>query len=376
MSDLGRRWPQRDVTLAAGGLFLVCFALVHYWFWAYGRLVDWPVYKDYGDAIVHHGELPYRDFAVDYPPGALPVFVLPSLFGDYRIAFEALMALCGVGLVAVVAWVRPAAAFFVALSPVLAGSLILSRYDLWPALLAAGALAALLGRRHRLGWALLGVAVAAKLWPAVLVPPALAWAAVHGRVRAALAGVVALAVVVLPFAVLAPHGLYESVRGQAGRPLQIESFGASLLTAFGHPAITTSHGSQSIVGHGLLAASFAALQAVALVAVWGAFLRGPVDRDRLLRYSAASVCTFVAFGKVLSPQFLLWLVPFVPLVRGRRGLAATGLLAAALVLTQVWFPWRYWRYVGGFHLAGVVLARNLVLVALLAVLAWPVVRRS
>ncbi len=376
MSDLSRRWPQRDVTLAAGGLFLVCFALVHYWFWAHGRLVDWPVYKDYGDAIVHQGELPYRDFAVDYPPGALPVFVLPSLFGDYRIAFEALMALCGVGLVAVVAWVRPAAAFFIALSPVLAGSLILSRYDLWPALLAAGALAALLGRRHRLGWALLGVAVAAKLWPAVLVPPALAWAAVHGRIRAALAGVIALAVVVLPFAVLAPHGLYESVRGQADRPLQIESVGASLLTTFGHPAITTSHGSQSIVGHGLLAASFAALQAVALVAVWGAFLRGPVDRDRLLRYSAASVCAFVAFGKVLSPQFLLWLVPFVPLVRGRRGLAATGLLAAALVLTQVWFPWRYWRYVGGFHLAGVVLARNLVLVALLAVLAWPVVRRS
>ena len=74
---------------------------------------------------------------------------------------------------------------------------------------------------------------------------------------------------------------------------------------------------------------------------------------------------------MLSPQYLIWLVPLVPLVRGRRGVAALVALTAALVLTQVWFPFRYWAYVGKFHLAGVVLARDLVLVALVAVLAWP-----
>ena len=47
------------------------------------------------------------------------------------------------------------------------------------------------------------------------------------------------------------------------------------------------------------------------------------------------------------------------------------LLTAALVLTQVWFPQRYWDYADSFHLAGVVLARDLVLVALLAVLVLP-----
>jgi len=37
----------------------------------------------------------------------------------------------------------------------------------------------------------------------------------------------------------------------------------------------------------------------------------------------------------------------------------------------VWFPLRYWDYVNGFHLAWVVLLRDLGFLALLAVLAWP-----
>ena len=371
MSELSRRWPQLDVTLAGGGLFLFSFALVHRWFWAHGQLVDWPVYKTYGDAIVHHGQVPYRDFHVEYPPLALVVFVIPSLFGDYRTVFEVLTAACGVGLVAVVATIRPAAAYYVGVSPVLVGSLILTRFDLWPALLTTGALAALLGGRHRLGWGLLGAAVAAKLWPVVIVPLALGWAIAHRRLRSSLVGLAAFAVAVVPFALIAPHGLFESVRGQGDRPLQIESLAASLLTTFGQPSVITSHGSQNLAGHGLLAAMFSAAQALAIIALWIAFLRGPIDRERLVRYSAACVCAFVALGKVLSPQFLLWLVPLVPLVRGRRGIAATILLSAALVLTQVWFPWRYWGYAEHFHLAGVVLARNLALVALLVVLAWP-----
>jgi hypothetical protein len=135
--------------------------------------------------------------------------------------------------------------------------------------------------------------------------------------------------------------------------------------------VISSHGSQNISGHGTVAAFFAVLQLATLVALWIAFARGPATGDRLVRYSAAAVCAFIAFGKVLSPQFLLWLIPLVPLVRGRRGVAATVLLTLALALTQVWFPRRYWDYVYAFDGAGAVLARNLALVALFAVLAWP-----
>jgi uncharacterized membrane protein len=357
--------------LAASALFLVAWGLVHQWFWAHGQLVDWPTYETYGKAM-RDGLVPYRDFAVEYPPGALPMFVLPTfLHGAYASSFAWVMALCGVLLVAVVASLRPRAALYVAVGPLLVGSLILSRFDLWPALLATASLVLLVRGRHALGWALLGAAVAAKLWPLVLVPLALAWSIRRGRPLAPLAGAAVLLVITLPFAIVSPEGLWDSVSGQASRPLQVESLGAAFLTTFSHPEIVTSHGSQNVVGHHALGVAFGALQLVVLVALWVAFARGPATSDRLVRYAAACTCAFVVFGKVLSPQYLIWLLPLVPLVRGRRGLAATGLLTAALLLTQVWFPQRYFDYALEFRNAGVVLLRDLVLVGLLAALAWP-----
>jgi len=364
--------PSRsELAVGACGLFLLCWGLVHLDFWSAHEIVDWPTYERYADLILHHGLVPYRDFAVEYPPGAIAAFLVPAFFGDYAGAFAWQMAVCGVALVAVVTAIRVEAGFYVAFAPVLAGSLILSRFDLWPALLTVSALAALLGGRHRLGWGLLGAAFAAKLWPFVLVPLALAWSYRAGRLRAALVGLAVALVLFLPFAFVAPSGLWHSISGQGSRPLQIESLGASLFTVFGHPRVITTHGSQNVAGHGAVAAMFALVQVAALVALWVSFARRPVTSARLLRYSAACVCAFVAFGKVLSPQFLLWLIPLVPLVRGRRGLAATALLTLALVLTQVWFPDAYFDYIGTFHDARVVLARNLTLVALFAVLAWP-----
>ncbi len=109
-----------------------------------------------------------------------------------------------------------------------------------------------------------------------------------------------------------------------------------------------------------------------LVALWIGFARGPAEQDRFVRYAAGCVAAFVAFGKVLSPQYLIWLVPLVPLVRGRRGLAASALLALAMLATQYWFTSaRYADYIGTYRYASLVLSRNVLLVVLLAVVAWP-----
>jgi L-cystine uptake protein TcyP (sodium:dicarboxylate symporter family) len=80
------------------------------------------------------------------------------------------------------------------------------------------------------------------------------------------------------------------------------------------------------------------------------------------------VVVFVALGKVLSPQFLIWLVPLVALVVGRVGVAAGSLLAAALVTTHLWFPTRYWDLVDLEPVGWLALVRNALLVALAVVL--------
>jgi hypothetical protein len=138
--------------------------------------------------------------------------------------------------------------------------------------------------------------------------------------------------------------------------------------------MVSSRGSQNLVGSAPDTAGSisTALLLVSLLGIWLAAARGPATPERLVRWTAASVAAFIAFDKVLSPQFLIWLLPLVPLVGGRRGLVASGLLALALLLTQIWFPIRYFDLVHFDELPSwVLLARDLVLVALVVALTAP-----
>jgi Mannosyltransferase (PIG-M) len=177
----------------------------------------------------------------------------------------------------------------------------------------------------------------------------------------------------LPFVVLAPGGVWHSISVQLGRPLQIETLGSALLLAAHHTFGVgvegdTSHGSQNLDGTAadVMAVASSLVQLGLLLWIWISFARGKASRESFVLASVAAVCVFVAFGKVLSPQFLIWLVPLVPLVRGRRGLWASGLLLLALVLTQIWFPFRYFRLALDFEpsMTWLLLVRDLVLVAL------------
>ena len=104
----------------------------------------------------------------------------------------------------------------------------------------------------------------------------------------------------------------------------------------------------------------------------------PVDGGAARPVATAAVVAFVAFGKVLSPQYLVWLLFLVPLVGGLRGRVAGGAatLSAAL-LDRLWFPARYWQLVKEFDplASWLVLARNLTLVALFVVLVLGLVRQ-
>jgi len=389
-----------SVLLLAAALcvFLLSWSLLHHGFLNRNQIVDTPTYAKYGDAIAR-GAVPYRDFRPEYPPAALPMFVLPALGNEhdtnaYDRWFDREMALCGcfallgtfLCLRALNAGTgRTALSLLVfALSPLLIGSVVLSRFDWWPAALAVVALAALLWERPLLSGVLLGVAAAAKLWPAALAPLFLIWLLrVHGGMTArrwAAVFAATVAAIFLPFTVISPRGIGHSFYAQLGRPLQLESLGAAILLAVHHWAgtplqLVNSFGSQNVTGPGthVAAAVTTVLGIAALLFVWLQFARGALVGERLVTSCAASVAALLAFGKVFSPQFVIWLVPFVLLVGGLDGFGTGVLLTAILLLTQSWFPRHYWNLAQQFAptQSGELLARDLCVVGLFFVLAWP-----
>jgi Glycosyltransferase family 87 len=361
VSRIGGTW----VAAAAGSVLLgISFYALITWL-EHGQLSDVGGYQQHATAI-RAGQVPYRDFPFEYPPAALPPMLLPAYMSwSYATSFAVLMGVCGAACIAAAASALRAVGagvertwavlLAIGVAPLVLGSLFDTRFDLWPTLLAVGALAALVRDRPVVSGALLGLGFAAKLWPVVLLPIAL----VHlwrrkGR-RGALLHLAAFvgvaAACFLPFVILAPDGLRAMFADQLGRPLQVESLGAAVLMAaehFGMRPLATidSHGAQALSGHGAgLAANLSTvLEVVTVVAIWVLFARRRnADGEAVLLATGATVAALIAFDKVLSPQYLIWLVPFVFLVRGERGLLAGGLLFLALGLTQSWFPAHYWR---------------------------------
>jgi uncharacterized membrane protein len=135
--------------------------------------------------------------------------------------------------------------------------------------------------------------------------------------------------------------------------------------------VGSSHGSEFLAAPGA-AALAAASGALALAALAGAYAVLWRRRDRLREdpslvpaAALAVLLAAIAFGKVLSPQYLVWLLPCVALVLPRRPLlGAAGL--GLLVLTHLEFPALYWRFVAFAPLpVAIVVLRNALLVGTL-----------
>jgi hypothetical protein len=343
------------------------------------------------------GQVPYRDFLLEYPPGFLPV-VLAAGPADERYYDRFRLIMLSLGALAVVLIVFAlylvgadvielctGVLVFATLPLTLNPGLVFERFDLWPAVLLLVAVVALLKERRALAFAALGVGAVAKLYPIAAVP--LAFLAPHGRARVrrdlSVFAVAALALS-LPFAILAPRGVGHVAHLLERRPLQVESLGASILLAAHRlgvykPTIYNSFaGSWDLAGPAAKIVSVigTAAEAGALLVVWILFARGPRGSRELLLAVAAAVVGFVAFGKVLSPQYVVWIAAAVPLALGRVRLFALGATVGAAVLTRYVYVDRYDDLLRAGQVSWLLLVRNAVLVALFCALALELAARA
>ena len=353
---------------------------------------DLYVYEQYA-RLLHDGQLPYRDFGFEYPPlAALPLW-LAGVFGrdpqSIEWTFGALMALCLVAGQQLAARLAGGGrdgltvAWLLVLAPVLIGASVRTHFDPLPIAIALAALLMLVRERHDLAFLLLGLGTMTKLFPGLLALVALVWLAGRGEWREAIRlGAIFTAIVLaisLPFA---GAGYVDSFQFHLDRPVQIESTAASVLFALGGSEVTgTNLRPDRFKSNGLdgghadtVEALFAALLVLAMAAIVLLAARGRTVRHMVL-CGFAALLAFVTLGKVFSPQYVIWLAPFAALawVWGQRAVAA--LVTAAIVLTHVEFPSRYFDLINVHtDVVLIVAARNALLLVALAVLAVSLAR--
>mgnify|MGYP001026407892 CR=1 FL=1 len=368
----------------APGWLLVAFSFIHVFiilflfksdFWGSLRYSATGLYFDYASQMFQ-GAVPYRDFPLEYPPLAILFLALPGLAGSdlsgYALSFTVeivIFDLLGLYLLFAISRLRGlrcGAVFSVyTLSLLALWPVTVTRYDLIPAIIALLAIYTFMRDKTKTSWAILAAGTMTKLFPIVLAPLFLLSSLLHRQYDRVIKGVGAFILtalaITIPFIVLSPRGLVESFTYQTQRGLQVESLYASLLLVgqalhLIEIPLEFSFGSVNIAGplaDTLAKVSLFLLLFSLLVVYWYFFntmraanhhnslTPGTGTEGQLLNFSLLASLVLIVFNKVLSPQYLVWLYPIVPLVSGKWKSGLWGMFIAAAVLTTYLFPYHY-----------------------------------
>ena len=346
------------------------------------------------------GQLPYRGFPFEYPPLALVPMAVPYLlwplgpppFEIYHwlfLAWEAALLTALVvtlGAVALRLWPANgdrAMAIRLFLLTIVAAPSLAWRFDLFPALLGALAILAGLSGRAGLAGAAIALGVLAKLFPAVLAPViVLPWLLAGDWRRASRFVLVGSGVFVFVLGVvygLVGDAIWSPITYQNERGLQAESLGAGLLLLRAvlteTPArLTFDHSAVHVAGP--WAERILAIQLPVLIAALGGitaltFRRfrteirelGAVATASVITAAAATVAVLLLTNKVFSVQYVVWLLPFAALLRGRQLLLFALIAGLSIGIHPLFYDALIRQEAAAVYLLN---ARNVALVALAA----------
>ena len=267
-------------------------------------------------------------------------------------------------------------AALVAASPILIFQ-VFTNFDALATALAIGALLAWARKRPVLAGVLIGLGVAAKLYPLLFFGPLLVLGIRCRRLRevghAAIAAVTAWLIVNLPVLLLYPRGWSEFFRLNARRGDDMDSLYNVVKSFTGWSGFDANLGiweppvALNTVTAALFALCCAGIAYVALTAP---------QRPRVAQLAFLTVAAFLITSKVWSPQFSLWLVPLAVLALPHRRI----LLAWMTIDALVWVPRMLYLY--GEQNRGLpeqwftatVLLRDIAVLALCALVVWQIYR--
>jgi uncharacterized membrane protein len=218
---------------------------------------------------------------------------------------------------------------------------IFTNFDALATAFAVGALLAWARRRPVLAGVLIGLGVAAKLYPLLLMIPLVILGVRTGRLRevgrTAAAAVVAWLVVNLPVLIMFPRGWSEFFRLNTRRGDDMDSL-YNVVESFTnwqgfdpHLGLWQPPTVLNIVVGVLFGLCCAAIAYIALTAK---------QRPRVAQLAFLVVAAFLLTNKVWSPQFSLWLVPLAVLALPHRRI----LLAWMTIDALVWVPRMMYLY--------------------------------
>jgi uncharacterized membrane protein len=271
---------------------------------------------------------------------SIPVVAEVVMFFNIAAFGLALAWLATVWATAMLAGRRVWDAALVAASPLVIFQ-IFTNFDALATAFAVGSMLAWARRRPVLAGALIGLGVAAKLYPLLLLVPLVLLAVRTGRLREAARTTATAAatwlVVNLPIMALFPRGWSEFFRLNTRRGDDMDSLYNVVKSFTGWRGFDTGLGVWQPPT--VLNAVTAVLFASCCIAIGFIALTAP-QRPRVAQLAFLVVAAFLLTNKVWSPQFSLWLVPLAVLALPHRRI----LLAWMTIDALVWVPRMLYLY--------------------------------